>query len=581
MAKNSFYQKGFHQAFPEYNSKIKAAIILLLLLSFVSLLLCVIAALFPNSQQLFFSLCGLSFLLTLICGMTFNSILKNERQREYDELLSLFTSTEEGKANLASPQMDAHTPATQMVCRQYDLFLSKIRGLISEMRKIGVDIAIDSTKVASSVANTAEKTQQQRDLSANVSTSSVEANHAITEVSENTQYVSEKTTNNLSMARGALEEITDITEKIKRIHQTVTSFISTVEDLGNNSSGILEIINIINNISEQTNLLSLNATIEAARAGEHGKGFAIVAQEVRELSRRITPATEQITKSINTMIGIVEKTQQETAQILEYSEDTNSVVQRTTENFHALINDFEEADNQLMKIAAAIEELSTNNSEATEKVNIINSLSNAIAEDMQSSDKSVESLHGMTEKMLEMVASFTTGEGQFDALIKRANELRQKYEVKITGLHAQGVNVFDSNYKKIPNTSPQKFETSFTNAFITNMQPLFEEDKPTINGAIYCLVVDRNGYLPAHHKAFSQSMTGDPEIDLLKSRHMRIYFSNQTEQRRATHTKPLLLQTYMRDTGEIVNDLSMPIYINDRHWGALIIGLTPEILLKD
>jgi methyl-accepting chemotaxis protein len=581
MAKNSFFQTGFAKTFPSYEGKIHAAFSLLLFLSFTSLLFCVLGVLFPASAKFFFGICGLFFVLAVIGALSCQSLLKSERQKEYDQILSLFTEKEKGKADLAPPKIDAGTPETLAVCRQYDLFLEKIRQLISEMRKIGIDIAVDSTTVASSIANTVQKTQQQSDISTIVSAASGEASQAISEVSENTQYVSEKTTTNLSMAKNSLEEITDITEKIKRIHQTVTSFISTVEELGNNSSGILEIINIINNISEQTNLLSLNATIEAARAGEHGKGFAIVAQEVRELSRRIAPATEQITENINTMINIVEKTQRETSQILEYSEETNDVVQRTTENFHALISDFEEADNQLMKIAAAIEELSTNNAEVSEKVNTINTLSGAITEEMENSDKSVASLHQMTEKMLEMVASFTTGKGLFDAIIVRADEIRRRYEKKITELHAKGVNVFDSNYKKVPDTSPQKFETSFTKAFISDMQPLFEEDKSTIAGSIYCLTVDRNGYIPAHHKAVSQPMTGDPEKDLLNSRHQRIYFSNQTEKRRATNTQPLLLQTYMRDTGEILNDLSMPLYINGRHWGALIIGLPPETLLKD
>jgi methyl-accepting chemotaxis protein len=63
-------------------------------------------------------------------------------------------------------------------------------------------------------------------------------------------------------------------------------------------------------------------------------------------------------------------------------------------------------------------------------------------------------------------------------------------------------------------------------------------------------------------------MTGDPARDLLNSRHQRIYQNNRTEQRRCSHTEQLLLQTYMRDTGEILNDLSMPIYVDGRHWGA-------------
>ena len=67
-------------------------------------------------------------------------------------------------------------------------------------------------------------------------------------------------------------------------------------------------------------------------------------------------------------------------------------------------------------------------------------------------------------------------------------------------------------------------------------------------------------------------MTGDAQRDLLNSRHQRIFLSNATEQRRCSHTEPMLLQTYMRDTGQILSDLSMPIYIDGKHWGAMIIG---------
>jgi methyl-accepting chemotaxis protein len=262
--------------------------------------------------------------------------------------MALFTNMEKGKADLSQPTMEIEHSEAKAIQRQYGLFLESMRQLISRIRKIGIDIAVDSTRVASTIKSTANKTQQQRELSEVVSTSSDEANHAISEVSENAQYVSEKTTNNLAMARQSFSELADVTEKIGMIHQTVETFITTVEALGKNSADILEIVNIINTISEQTHLLSLNATIEAARASEHGKGFAVVAEEVRDLARRIKPATEKITNTVKTMIAVVEKTQQETSQILEYSQATNSVVHRTTDNFSSLISDFEMADDQLM-----------------------------------------------------------------------------------------------------------------------------------------------------------------------------------------------------------------------------------------
>ena len=76
-------------------------------------------------------------------------------------------------------------------------------------------------------------------------------------------------------------------------------------------------------------------------------------------------------------------------------------------------------------------------------------------------------------------------------------------------------------------------------------------------------------------------MTGDPKIDLLNSRHQRIFMSNITERRRCTHTENMLLQTYMRDTGQILSDLSMPIHINGQHWGAMIVGFDARIIFND
>jgi methyl-accepting chemotaxis protein len=76
-------------------------------------------------------------------------------------------------------------------------------------------------------------------------------------------------------------------------------------------------------------------------------------------------------------------------------------------------------------------------------------------------------------------------------------------------------------------------------------------------------------------------MTGDPRVDLLKSRHQRLFFGVETERRRARNTETFLFQTYMRDTGEILNDLAMPIHVGGQHWGAIVTGFTPERFIQE
>ena len=516
------------------------------------------------------------FVLAVVFGIFALKIVLQEASRGVTQLGGVFQNLQGEEADLSCTMQDLDDPDLQHISSCYNSFLDSVRDLVEQIRRMGIDIALDSTRVAKSIFDTRAKTSNQGDIAEEVAMASNEANTAIAEIAQNTQYVAEKTTNNLNTAHRSHTELQDVTDKIHKINDIVESFRNTVDDLGKSSSNILSIVTIINGISEQTNLLSLNATIEAARAGEHGKGFAVVAEEVRELSRRIKPATEEISNNIAAMIKIVERTQTETAQILQYAKDTDGVVTTATVNFEHMIGDFETANDQLIKIAAAIEELSTNNSEVTGKVNNINALSQEIAEDMNASATSVDTLNGVTEKMLEMVARFKTGEGIFDEVITTAREMRDDFQTRIQSMKDRGINVFDTQYREVPNTKPQKYLAAFSEAFTKEMQTVFDDSAKRIPGTIYCLAIDRKGYLPVHHSAVSQPMTGDPKKDLLNSRQQRIYLNNRTEQRRCSHTDPLLLQTYMRDTGEILNDLSMPIFVDGKHWGAFIMGFDPK-----
>ena len=87
----------------------------------------------------------------------------------------------------------------------------------------------------------------------------------------------------------------------------------------------------------------------------------------------------------------------------------------------------------------------------------------------------------------------------------------------------------------------------------------------------FALCADDHGYVPSHNRRYSKPLTGDPAFDKMNNRTKRI-FDDRTGLRAAGNREEYLLQTYMRDTGEIMNDISTPIMIRGRHWGAVRVG---------
>ena len=465
------------------------------------------------------------------------------------------------------------------LCDSYNGFAVNLRSIIAKIRRRSVTVALGSTQLSQVIQLAHRNVSAQENHATQVFESSSQATLAIDEIARNTSAIASQNSQNLADAQASSAELANVVGQIRQVTELVTSFNETVNQLRTNSDNISNIVGMVQEFSQQTNLLALNAAIEAARAGEHGRGFAVVADEVRSLSQKVNKATEEIGSNIQQMTELVAHTQQGTQQIQQYTHNAQGVIETTSSQFQQMVTDFEAVNSQLTDISAAIEELSITNKESHQHVSLITELSRQVRADIDRSQTYSNELEIATEQTQELLSRFIIGYGGFENMVQTGRRWAAEVQQVIDQLAASGVNLFDTHYQAVPNTHPEKFTVGYIQPFERALQPLmdrFIQQRPEF---IYAVTVDKNGYLPAHHSHLSQPMTGNYDTDILHSRHQKIYNSNRAEQRRAANTEPFLLQTYIRDTGEILNDLSLPIHVNGRHWGALIMGFKPECLL--
>ncbi|GGB90130.1 hypothetical protein GCM10011352_15190 [Marinobacterium zhoushanense] len=139
-------------------------------------------------------------------------------------------------------------------------------------------------------------------------------------------------------ARDSQTAVARMVAALKRIHETIESVVDVVDKLGSDSKKVAESLSIITDIADQTNLLALNAAIEAARAGEQGRGFAVVADEVKALSRRTKDAAIDVTHTIGTFNQRVDEMVERATDSSQEAAEVSAMVENFREQFDSIAN---------------------------------------------------------------------------------------------------------------------------------------------------------------------------------------------------------------------------------------------------
>lgn len=237
---------------------------------------------------------------------------------------------------------------------QYNTFTAHLGELLNTTYSSAKESADSNKAVAESMKNTQHSSEQQINLSSSIINSSMQITQSLQNIVGNTDSVHSINNEHLEFVKLSAKELSTLVEQVKLITNMLGSFSNTVAGLKENSENIRSILKMVEEFSDQTNLLALNAAIEAARAGEAGRGFAVVADEVRTLSIKVSGATRQISDFITQMNELVNETNKESEQLITHSNNAQSSISTTSDGFSKMLNEFEHNQQQLQQIASAV-----------------------------------------------------------------------------------------------------------------------------------------------------------------------------------------------------------------------------------
>src|SRR4051812_10379 len=451
--------------------------------------------------------------------------------------------------------------------RLVDQLANRIGGLGVEL----ADVAGNLQEVAGRVSGQSDRFGQLQKTAETM----VSANHGIASASQAVQTATTAAVGEITQSRAAVETAV---QHIAKLIEAVGRIESRLGAVGTALAGVAKVSGSIEAIARQTNLLALNATIEAARAGAAGRGFAVVASEVKNLAEATRQATQLIGDTVRGLDGQVTSLIGDSGDASLRAKNAGEGAAQIQSIIARVQNGFTAVGHEIDGVARAA---TSNLSHCDRVIDELGNLAKGVdlsSTDLKRADDRVAKLLEISEGLIALIADSgveTSDAPLIRVVIDTAREISAAFESAIARGEITIDQLMDEKYREIAGTDPKQYLTDYV-AFTDRILPAIQDPVQKCDSRIvFCVAWAKGGYLPTHNPNYRLPQGRDPVWNNANCRNRRL-FSDRAVKKVAANTKPFLLQTYRRDMGGgnfvLMKDLSSPIHVRGRHWGAFRMG---------